>query len=31
MGFSAATGVVMLIIVTIVSSFYVRRIHAAGA
>ncbi len=30
MGFSAATGVVMLIIVTIVSSFYVRRIHAAG-
>ncbi len=31
MGFSAATGVIMLIIVTIVSSFYVRRIHAAGA
>jgi multiple sugar transport system permease protein len=30
MGFSAATGVIMLIIVTIVSSFYVRRIHAAG-
>lgn len=30
MGFSAATGVVMLIIVTIVSAFYVRRIHAAG-
>jgi len=31
MGFSAATGVVMLIIVTIVSAFYVRRIHTAGA
>jgi multiple sugar transport system permease protein len=30
MGFSAATGVVMLIIVTVVSSFYVRRIHSAG-
>ena len=30
MGFSAATGVVMLIIVTIVSAFYVRRIHTAG-
>lgn len=30
MGFSAATGVVMLIIVTLVSSLYVRRIHAAG-
>jgi multiple sugar transport system permease protein len=30
MGFSAATGVVMLIIVTVVSSFYVKRIHAAG-
>ena len=30
MGFSAATGVVMLVIVTVVSSFYVRRIHAAG-
>ena len=30
MGFSAATGVVMLIIVTVVSSFYVRRIHTAG-
>ena len=30
MGFSAATGVIMLIIVTVVSSFYVRRIHAAG-
>jgi multiple sugar transport system permease protein len=30
MGFSAATGVVMLIIVTLVSSFYVRRIHSVG-
>ena len=30
MGFSAATGVVMLIIVTVVSAFYVRRIHTAG-
>ena len=30
MGFSAATGVIMLIIVTVVSSFYVKRIHAAG-
>jgi multiple sugar transport system permease protein len=30
MGFSAATGVVMLVIVTLVSSLYVRRIHAAG-
>src|SRR5215207_11159353 len=30
MGFSAATGVVMLIIVTLVSSLYVRRIHSAG-
>ena len=30
MGFSAATGVVMLIIVTIVSAFYVRQIHTAG-
>jgi multiple sugar transport system permease protein len=30
MGFSAATGVIMLIIVTVVSSLYVRRIHAAG-
>jgi len=30
MGFSAATGVIMLIIVTVVSSFYVRRIHSAG-
>ena len=30
MGFSAATGVVMLIIFTIVSAFYVRRIHTAG-
>ena len=30
MGFSAATGVVMLIIVTVVSSLYVRRIHSAG-
>jgi multiple sugar transport system permease protein len=30
MGFAAATGVIMLIIVTVVSSFYVRRIHAAG-
>ncbi len=30
MGFSAATGVVMLVIVTVVSSFYVRRIHSAG-
>jgi multiple sugar transport system permease protein len=30
MGFSAATGVEMLIIVTVVSSFYVRRIHSAG-
>lgn len=30
MGFSAATGVVMLIIVTLVSLLYVKRIHAAG-
>lgn len=30
MGFSAATGVIMLIIVTLVSSLYVKRIHSAG-
>jgi multiple sugar transport system permease protein len=30
MGFSAATGVIMLIIVTVVSSLYVKRIHSAG-
>ncbi len=30
MGFSAATGVIMLIMVTVVSSLYVKRIHSAG-
>jgi ABC-type sugar transport system permease subunit len=30
MGFSAATGVIMLIIVTLVSLLYVKRIHSAG-
>jgi multiple sugar transport system permease protein len=30
MGFSAATGVIMLIIVTLVSLFYVRQIHSTG-
>lgn len=30
MGFSAATGVIMLLIVTVVSSLYVKRIHSAG-